>query len=184
MRKLYLTIMALTLSIVMIAMMVVPVIAATPKEPGDNQPVAWVSLGGSNGRTMDLAGVHGHVSILVKRFSDDTTEGSISVVDLDNKVVTTYDIVDSDFHYEGDVKVANVLAKFSLSPKMTVWAWWHFEDRGEPGIGTDYYRRFGHLSDISVVPPWPPAWPPSDGWFPTGPGDTIVSSNLQIHLPN
>ena len=85
MRRLRLMAMALTLSTAVVAMTIAPVMAGTPPETGDNQPVAWVSLGGSNGRTMDLAGVHGHVSISVKRLSDDTTVGHFYVVDLDNK---------------------------------------------------------------------------------------------------
>ncbi len=184
MRKLYLVLLALTLSFATVAMTVAPVMAAKPAEPGDNQPVAWVSLGGSNGSTKDVAGVHGHVSIFVKRLSDGTTVGHIDVVDLDNKSVATYEIVDSDFRYEGDVRVANVLAKYSWSPGMTVWAWWRFEDRGEPGAGTDYYQLLVHPLPTSVPPPWPPAWPPSGGWFPMGPGNTITDANLQLHLPN
>lgn len=175
---------AIGLSIIMLATTVAPVLAAKPDESGDNQPVAWVTLGGSNGSTKDVAGVHGHVSIFVKKLSDGTTIGRIDVVDLDNKTVTTYDVVDSDFHYEGDVKVANVLAKFSITPEWTVWAWWRLEDRGEPGTGTDHYQLFGHPLPITVMPPWPPAWPPADGWFPVGPGNTITDANLQVRLPN
>ncbi len=184
MRKLYLVLLALTLSVALLGTTAAPVMAAKPAEPGDNQPIAWVSLGGSNGSTKDLAGVHGHVSIFVKRLSDGTTVGRIEVVDLDNKAVTTYEIVDSDFRYEGDVRVANTLAKLSLSPEMSFWVWWRFEDRGEPGTGTDYYRMLGHPSPTTVPPPWPPTWPPSGGWFPLGPGNTIVNSNLQVHLPD
>jgi hypothetical protein len=158
----------------------VPAMAADP-EP-DNQPIGWVSLGGSNGRVKDEQGVHGRVSILVKKLSDGTTVGHFYIAGLNDKIINTLEIIDSEFHYEGEVKVANVLTHWDLGGGFIVWALFVFEDRGEPGGGTDFYRIWAINLPPDVKPPWPPTYPPSGGWFPWGSGATIVSSNLQVHI--
>ncbi len=71
MRKLNLVLLALTLSLVMLTISVVPVMAAKPSENNDNKPVAWVNWSG--GYTFEGERAWSRVS--VKKLTDGTTVG-------------------------------------------------------------------------------------------------------------
>ena len=180
MRKLIIIISSLTLVFILLMSLSMPVMAAKPEEPKDNKPVAWVTLGGSNGNSKDVQGMHGHTSLLVQKLSNGTTVGHFYTVNLTGKMVGVWEIVNSHFEEDNGVKIAYVLTKFQIGPSFYLYNYYKFEDRGEPGPGNDVYSFYGYFTATQEPDIWPPE--PGDGSFPLVTDIPIVSSNIQVHI--
>ena len=180
MKKICIILSSLTLSIILLLSIGFSVMAAKPEEPKDNKPVAWVSLGGSNGNSKDVQGTHGHMSLLVKKLSNGNTIGHFYTVNLTGKMVGVWEIVNSHFEEDNGVKIAYVLTKFQIGPSFYLYNYYKFEDRGEPGPGNDVYSFYGYVPMNEPPEIWPPA--AGDHSFPLQIDIPIVSSNIQVHI--
>ena len=195
MRKLYSILLALTLSFVMLATAVSPVMA----EPADNQPVAWVNFTGTGQGGPDndpkAFTVRPNAQINVKRLADGSSVGHMELrfLEKDARYEIPYDVIDSSFGTDGNTKYADILAK---CPNDMYW-WWRIEDNGEPGGGNDAFAAYVY---------WPASWPsevptyPTDplptklynifdppsvpGWYIMLPHGHIAPDNIQVHITN
>ena len=183
MKKLYITLFALTLSVVMLVTAVAPAMAAEPVDPGDNKPVAWVSWGGSNSRVKDDETNQAQLSFLVQQLKDGTTVGHMSYQDRVTGEHTSYDILDSFFYETDGVKVAEI---FTSTPYgvYTMFGWWILTDGGEPGAAKDGFQLYASFipNGIPLIPAWTPPGPPATGWYPFQNQDWIPGGNIQVHI--
>jgi hypothetical protein len=182
MKKLYITLFALTLSIVMLVTAVAPAMATKPEDPCNNKPVAWVSWGGSNSRVKDEFG-QAQLSFLIQQLKDKTTVGHMSYQDRITGVNTYYNILDSFFYETDGVKVAEI---FTSTPYgvYTMFSWWILTDGGEPGATKDGFQLYASFVPvfIPIIPDWTPPGPPESGWIPLQDQDWIPGGNIQIHI--
>ena len=191
MRRLYMILSALTLSVVTLVATAVPAAA----DPGDNQPVAWVNFTGSNAdlhRYADPDFTHNNVQISVKRLSDGSTVGHMSTKKMDTKVEIIWPILDSHFSVRGDgAKIADILTT-GTGEAGNFPFWWRLIDAGEPGEGADGYQLYVWAQAVPYfAPDGPPAWWPVDpasDLFPAGlpicwlPWSAETIGNIQVHI--
>ncbi len=175
MNKLYLTSIALTLSIVMMVTAVASAMAAEPEDPGDNKPVAWVSWGGSNSKVKDEFN-QAQLSFLVQQLKDGTTVGHMSYQDRVTGKYTSYAILDSYFYETDGVKVAEIFTSAHYDA-YTMFNWWILTDGGEPGAAKDGFQLYA-----SFISTWTPPGPPTTGWYTLRNQDWIPGGNIQIHI--
>ena len=207
MRKLYIILLALTLSVVTLAAAVLPVAA----DPRDNQPVAWVSFSGSNN------GLHSNaewsqkasfdpmvISIAATRRANGTTDGHAFDRVLDPRSEDYFAVIDSHFSVRANgALVADVLLFSGPDEAGLRWySWWQFVDAGEPGRAVDTFQIFIWAQAFPISsPPWfeflpvgyPSPWPPTftpgiilgaPKWYPFS-GLTpvpIAPGNVQVHI--
>ncbi len=200
MRKINVIALALVLAIIMVIPMALP---ASADNPEDNQPVAWVSFGGSNASNKDEMGYHAQVSVLVKQYRDGSTVGYYREKNFSQDTSTDISFSNSHFTQSGDIKTADLLAKVA-DPKtgLSWWMWWKFTDASEPAAEGDSMMVYFWATmtidptktppKISFVPAdspqWPPIFTPAPGpgthWFPFLPNGPLffARSNVQIHI--
>jgi len=182
MRKLYSILLALTLSFVMLATAVSPVMA----EPADNQPVAWVNFTGTGQGGPDndpkAFTVRPNAQINVKRLADGSSVGHMELRFLkkDYRYEIAFNVIDSSFGTDGDTRFADILAtgpEYAWMPPGTYYYWWHIEDNGEPGGRIDEFSASIYMG--TGTPTWPPT---SVEWFPPIMGGPIAPDNIQVHI--
>jgi hypothetical protein len=152
MRKVFIFSMVLTLSIILVVSVALP---AAAKAPNDNQPVAWVTWGGSNANSKLEMGVHQQASILVKQLADGSTIGHFDMKNFTTGESQSWPLLDSDFRMVGNAKVANILSKMAdpAIPGSPEWYfWWQLSDLGEPGVGNDTYQMFAWTEYVGPLP--------------------------------
>ncbi len=204
MRRLYVILLALTLSTVTLVATVLPVAA----DPRDNQPVAWVNFSGSDN------GLHSNaewnqrvsfplmVSIAATRRADGTTVGHAFDRVLDPRSEDNFAVLDSHFSVRGDgARVADILLFSDPDEAGLSWySWWQLIDAGEPGRGIDTWQMFiwaeafvdfGPPLTIGFSPdgyptPWPPVFTPGvilgvPKWYQY-PVNALPPGNIQVHI--
>ena len=206
MKKTYLILSALAMSLTTLVAATLPVAA----DPRDNQPVAWVNFSGSDN------GLHGNaewnqrsslpliVSIAATQRADGTTVGHAFDRVVKPRSDDNFAVLDSHFFVRQDgARVADILLYSDPDEAGLRWySWWQLVDAGEPGRGTDTFQIF-IWAQISFIPspphfeespdgypsPWPPAFTPGivigvPKWYPfSGLTPTpLPPGNIQVHI--
>ncbi len=205
MRKVYVILLALTLSVATLVAAALPVAA----DPRDNQPVAWVNFSGSNN------GWHSNaewnrmasldpmvISVAATRRADGTTDGHAFDRVRDPRSEDSYTVVDSHFFVRANgARVADVLLFSDPDEAGLRWySWWQFVDAGEPGRSVDTFQLFiwaqayPSSTGLQFLPvgypsPWPPTFTPgiilgAPKWYSySGPTPvSIAPGNIQVHI--
>jgi hypothetical protein len=160
MKKLYMMLIVMVLSIAMLIATVIPVSA----ESSDNKPVSWVSSF-NNSNNEALPEMHGGHKILVKLLSDGTTVGHVKVWDRITKMTLVsngFDQTPGKTHFweEDGAKIVEFIAFIEVCPespppyinaiKYQIW------DYGEPGENDIHHVWVSFDGGSSFVPFSPP----------------------------
>ncbi len=157
MRKLYLVLLALTLSAVLLIISAMPVFAEKPTTLPDNKPVAWVdSEINTNQSAMDV-GIKTSHSLHVRLLADGTVEG---VVEYHNYLTkekghfTSFDQTLTRFYELPDgAKVAEVVALIPMDGQPDGHIKYLIVDYGEPSTN-DWHKVYAWLPDFGYPAPY------------------------------
>jgi hypothetical protein len=157
MRKLYLVLLALTISVAMLAVSVVPVLAEKPTTLPDNKPVAWVDSAVNTNQSAIGDGIKTSHSLHVKQLADGTVEG---VVEYHNYITdekghfTSFDQTLTKFYELPDgAKVAEVVAHVPRDGQPDGHIKYLIVDYGEPST-YDWHKVFVWLPDWGYPAPY------------------------------
>jgi hypothetical protein len=162
MKKLYMILIVMVLSITMLVATVIPVSA----ESSGNKPESWVSSF-NNSNHVGMPEMHGGHKILVKLLSDGTTVGHVKVWDRITKmtiVSTGFDQTGTTNFWEADgAKIAEFIAFMEASPQSTPspinavkYQIWDYGEPGENDIHYVWVSVDGGENFVPFIPGCPP----------------------------
>jgi hypothetical protein len=175
---------------------------------GGVTPVAWATWGGDVYNPPFA--LHDNISLLVKKWSDDSITGHFSQKFGGDGVRRSYGFHDVEFT-DSEPKIVDILTDVYYHPELKHYLWWRLKDAGEPGVSDTVEVKIwvafigGDPSDLSNYIPgqWVPGYDPLDpsylynpslplyvvgvpAWYPWMPDPTgemaITNGNIQIHI--
>ena len=186
MRKLHLIVMALTLSIAMLAATVVPVVAGEPATFPDNRPVAWVDSAVNTNQSITDAGVKTSHSLHVKIRADGTVTGLVEYHNYltgEKDHYTNFDQNLTRFYTWPDgAKVAEVVVHVPREGLPDFHMKYQIVDYGEPAT-RDWHKVYVWFPDIGYpYPIWYSVFGPNPILY-KGDGDKpLFSGNANVTI--